>query len=361
MHLRTLPSHSARAAPSGGPGPGRGRIAPSRGVKLVRSGMVRPVTAQVPALTVSVVVPVYRSIDTLPILVARVHAALQGVLHEIVMVDDGSPRATWEMVEQLATGDASVVGLRLGRNAGQHNALLAGLRASRYEITVTIDDDLQNPPEEIPCLLDALSEDVDVVYGAPQEVAQRRWRRRSSSWMRTFMASSLGVDNAARLSSFRAFRTGLRDGFDGDLGPGVSIDALLSWSTSRFAWVYVGHDERAQGRSNYTFRKLLRFALDTATGYSAVPLQIAMSLGLLTALSGFVLFAWVVGRLIVQGTDVPGFPFLASMVAIFSGVQLITIGIIGEYLARMHFRVMRKPTYVIAQRTARRTMEEDEA
>ena len=165
------------------------------------------------------------------------------------------------------------------------------------------------------------------------------------------MASSLGVDNAARMSSFRLFRTHLRDGFDGDLGPGVSIDALLSWSTSRFASVDVQHSERAEGRSNYTFRKLLRFALDTATGYSAVPLQIAMTLGLITAVFGVGVLFWVIGRQIVQGTDVPGFPFLASMIAIFSGVQLITIGIIGEYLARMHFRVMHKPTYVVAERT----------
>jgi undecaprenyl-phosphate 4-deoxy-4-formamido-L-arabinose transferase len=313
------------------------------------------VTAESAALPagVSVVVPVYRSVETLPILVERVHAALGGVAHEVVLVDDGSPAATWTMVAKLAADDPLVVGLRLGRNSGQHNALLCGLRAARYATAVTIDDDLQNPPEEIPKLLDALVEGVDVVYGTPQQVAQRAWRRFSSLWTRTLIATALGAENATRISSFRALRTALRDGFDADLGPSVSIDALLTWSTSKFSSVTVEHHDRVGGRSNYTLRKLVRFALDVATGYSAVPLQIALSLGLLTALFGVVVLAWVLLRLAITGDSVPGFPFLASIIAIFSGVQLVTLGIIGEYLARMHFRVMRKPTYVVAERAGR--------
>lgn len=311
--------------------------------------MAQGVSDSSPVLSVSVVVPVYRSVDTLPLLVARVHAALADRPHEVVFVDDGSPEATWEMVATLARNDPRVVGLRFGRNAGQHSALLAGVRAARYPITVTIDDDLQNPPEQIPTLLAALTDDVDVVYGSPEKVAQRGWRRASSAAIRALMASALGAENAARMSSFRAFRTRLRDGFEADLGPSVSLDALLSWSTSKFGSVTVPHHERADGSSNYTFRRLLRFALDVATGYSAVPLQIAMGLGLLTAVFGFGVLVFVVGRAVTTSASVPGFPFLASIIAVFSGVQLITIGIIGEYLARMHFRIMRKPSYVVAE------------
>ena len=299
--------------------------------------------------SVSVVVPVYRSIETLPLLAARVHAALADRPHEVVFVDDGSPAETWAMVSTLARNDPSVVGMRFGRNAGQHSALLAGVRAARYPIVVTIDDDLQNPPEQIPRLLAALVEGVDVVYGSPASVAQRGWRRVSSAAIRGLMASALGAENAARMSSFRAFRTNLRDGFEADLGPSVSLDALLSWSTSRFDSVTVEHHSRTEGASNYNFRRLLRFAVDVATGYSAVPLQIAMTLGLLTAFFGFGVLVYVVGRAITTSASVPGFPFLASIIAVFSGVQLITLGIIGEYLARMHFRVMRKPSYVVAE------------
>jgi len=308
---------------------------------------------------VSVVVPVYRSSSTLADLVRQIEIALSARPYEILLVDDGSPPETWQIVGNLAAERRNVTGIRLGRNCGQHSALLAGVRAARYGVTVTIDDDLQNPPEEIPRLLGALVNGLDVVYGTPSEVEQRRWRRSSSLWARTLMSTALGAENASRMTSFRAFRTRLRDGFDGELGPAVSLDALLSWSTSRFGSVTVRHEPRSEGRSNYTFRKLLRFALDTATGYSAVPLQLALALGLLTAMFGVGVLIWVVGRLIVTGASIPGFPFLASVIAIFSGVHLLTLGVIGEYLAKMHFRVMRKPTYVVAQQVGGSVGERD--
>lgn len=214
---------------------------------------------------------------------------------------------------------------------------------------MTIDDDLQNPPEEIPRLLDALSTGIDVVYGTPATTAQRRWRAASGTAMRLMLARILGVEGAQDLSSFRAFRSSLRDGFDDALGPAVTIDALLSWSTSRFASVTVEHHDRTEGKSNYSFRKLLRFAFDTSTGYSAAPLQGATIIGAITALFGVGVLVWVAGQVLIVGESARGFPFLASIIAIFAGAQLVALGIIGEYLARMHFRIMRKPTYFIAE------------
>jgi len=306
---------------------------------------------------VSVVVPVFRSGPTLHELIERVGAALHDHPHEIILVDDGSPSATWAVVSDIAAAHPGVTGLRLGRNFGQHNALLAGTRHARYPITVTMDDDLQNPPEEIPKLLRALEEGVDVVYGTTDEQAQDRWRRASGRILRWVMAGAFSAENAAQMSSFRAFRTDLRDAFDSDIGPTVSLDALLSWGTSRFAAVDVEHHARSEGASNYTFRRLLRFAIDIATGYSTAPLQIATAIGLLTSLFGAAILGWVLIRLMMTGESVPGFPFLASTVAIFSGAQLLTLGIIGEYLARMHFRIMRKPTYVIGERADHRADE----
>jgi glycosyltransferase involved in cell wall biosynthesis len=294
-----------------------------------------------------VVVPVFRSGRTLVDLTERVDAALVAIPHEIILVDDGSPPETWAVVEGLAAQHTSVIGLRLGRNFGQHNALLAGVRCATFEVVVTIDDDLQNPPEEIPKLLDAMGDDLDVVYGAAPTMAQHRWRRVAGMITRWAMASALGGENAARMSAFRALRTDLRRGFAGEVGPAVSLDALLAWSTSRFGSVDVEHHPRTEGRSNYSFRRLLRFALDTATGYSALPLKLATGLGILTALFGVGVLGWVLGRLFLTGESVPGFPLLASTISIFAGVQLVTLGIMGEYLARMHFRLMRKPTYVV--------------
>lgn len=300
---------------------------------------------------VSVVVPVFRSTQSLPILVERIHSALSVFDHEIVLVDDGSPPQTWKTIKSICESDDRVVGLRLGRNAGQHSALLAGLRTCRFEVIATLDDDLQNPPEEIQKLIARLLEGSDVVYGVPRQVAQRAWRRHSGQAARKVFASVLEASNISHASSFRVFRAGLRDGFGGALGPGVSLDSLLSWSTSRFGWVEVEHHERANGKSNYSLRKLLGFALDTATGYSAKPLKLALLLGFFTAGFGALVMIFVVAQAIFSGEAVPGFAFLSSIISLFSGVQLLTIGIIGEYLAKMHFRIMQKPTYVVAERT----------
>ena len=301
---------------------------------------------------ISIVVPVYRSSSSLLALAERITLTLQPVRHEIIFVDDGSPGPTWTTIEELAASQPNVFGLRLSRRAGQHAALLAGVRAARFKLTATLDDDLQNPPEEIPKLLLALSEDFDVVYGHAETASHAPWRRLTSRLMRGMMVSILGAANGVNVSSYRVFRTRLRGGFEVALGPGISLDALLSWSTTRFTSVEVEHNQRADGESNYRFRDLLRFAVDTATGYSTAPLRMALALGLLTSMFGLVVLAWVVGRYLLVGSYVAGFPFLASIVAIFSGVQLFTLGVIGEYLARMHFRIMRKPSYVIADSTS---------
>ena len=305
---------------------------------------------------VSVVVPAYRSTTTLSELVARIDLVLGSRPHEVVIVDDGSPPATWEAIGAIARTNPRVTGIRLGRNAGQHNALLAGVRRASMPLIVTMDDDLQNPPEEIPALLAPLERgEADVVYGRPNVIGQPFWRRRASVWSRSIIAWATGPEaarTAVEFSAFRAFRTSLRDGFASDLGPSVSLDALLSWSTTRFTGVAVDHHDRAVGRSTYSVRRLVRFAVDTATGYSTRPLKMASYLGFATVLFGLVALAWVVGRTLVRGVEVPGFAFLASIVVIFSGAQLVTLGIIGEYLARMHFRTMRKPSYVVAEETA---------
>lgn len=299
-------------------------------------------------ISVSVVVPVYRATTSLYPLVTRLETALDGREFEIILVDDGSPPSTWEIAAQLALSRRPVRAIRLGRNFGQHNALIAGIRSARHSVIVTLDDDLQNPPEEVPRLLAALTSGVDVVYGVSPNVAQRAWRRWGSSLSRKII-SYLGAVNVTHMSSFRVIRTHLRDGFPKDLGPSVSLDAMLSWTTERFATIEVKHTDRHEGESNYSASRLVRFALDVATGYSAVPLQLALALGLITAAFGFVVLAYVLVRFAISGTSVAGFPFLASIIAIFSGVQLLTLGVIGEYLARMHFRIMRKPTYVIAE------------
>jgi undecaprenyl-phosphate 4-deoxy-4-formamido-L-arabinose transferase len=218
---------------------------------------------------------------------------------------------------------------------------------------VTLDDDLQNPPEEIPRLLARLEEgDVDVVYGYTPQTSHSRFRRVASVGVRRAVARATRLDSVQYLAPFRAFRTDLRDGFAGAVGPGVSLDVLLGWSTQRFGHVEVRHDVRADGESGYTIGKLLRFAFDTMTGYSTSLLNIVTALGFASVALGLGILTWVLGRYFTQGVSVAGFPFLASSIALFSGAQMLSLGIIGQYVGRIHVRVEGRQTYHIAERVS---------
>ena len=296
---------------------------------------------------ISVIVPVYNSADTVSHLVGRTGAALHSLQQpfEVILVDDGSHDESWKELAKQAELHQWIVPVRLTRNFGQHNALLCGLRKAKYETTVTIDDDLQHPPEEIPRLLELLGE-ADVVYGAPTKQQHGLFRNLASTMTKIALSGAMGAENARHLSAFRALRTSLRDGFDGFSAPNVSIDVLLTWSTTRFTYIEVEHQPRSLGTSNYTIRRLLSHALNMVTGYSILPLQIASFLGLSATLFGGGLLAYLLIRWAVGGTVVPGFTFLASAIVLFSGVQLFALGLIGEYIARIHVRSMGRPPYL---------------
>ncbi|MBN1810220.1 MAG: glycosyltransferase family 2 protein [Anaerolineae bacterium] len=303
----------------------------------------------------SVVVPVYNSERILSELVARLDEVLSGLTDrfEVILVNDGSRDGSWDAICGLAEKYAWVRGMNLMRNYGQHSALLCGIQAARYEVIVTIDDDLQHPPEEIPKLLAKLAEGCDVVYGTPQTEQHGFWRDWASQITKLAMQSTMGAETARHVSAFRAFRTQVRDAFANCRGPFVSIDVLLTWGTVRFAATPVRHEPRRVGKSQYTFRKLVTHALNMMTGFSVLPLQLASWIGFVFTLFGFGVFAFVFGRYLIEGGSVPGFSFLASIIAIFSGAQLFALGIIGEYLARMHFRMMERPSYVVREEVGR--------
>ena len=300
----------------------------------------------------SVVVPVYRAEKTLNELYRRLTAVLahHPEPFEIILVDDHSDDGSWAIIEALARRDQRVRGFRLGRNFGQHGALLCGIRAARYPVTVTLDDDCQNPPEEISALLARLAEGYDVVYGAPEQARHGFFRDRASLLTRIALRGFMGAETARYVSAFRALRTDLRDAFADYSNPFVSIDVLLTYGTSRFSHVIVRQDARLAGKSNYTFRKLAAHAVNMITGFTALPLRLASVTGLAFAFLGALMLAYVLVNFVVTGGIVQGFAFLASAIAIFSGVQLLALGILGEYLGRIHERTMGRPPYRVSER-----------
>jgi glycosyltransferase involved in cell wall biosynthesis len=305
---------------------------------------------------ISVVVPVYFGEKTLPELVERLEVVLGEAAdqHEIILVNDGSTDHSWEVITNLAHKFPAVHGINLMRNFGQHNALLAGIRSARFDLCVTIDDDLQHDPALIPVLMSKMEEGYDVVYGAPLAEKHGLWRDLASVITKATLATVMNATTARHVSALRIFYTRLREAFAQYTGPAVSIDVLLTWGTSRFGYVEVKHEKRMYGESHYTFRKLVTHALNLMTGFSTIPLRVSIGLGFLFILFGVVIFLYVIIRYLIQGGAVPGFTFLASTIAIFSGVQLFVLGIMGEYLARMHFRLMDKPSYVVKSTTEKK-------
>ncbi len=302
-------------------------------------------------LSISVVVPAYKSALSLPELVRRLEPVLTKAADEfeLILVEDGSRDGTWQVISDLSREHHWVRGVRLMRNYGQHNALLCGIRRARHELIVTLDDDLQHPPEEIPKVLDRLGPDTDVVYGTPAVEQHGLWRDVATQVTKFALQSAMGASIARKAGAFRVFRTQLRDAFATYDAPYVSVDVLLTWATTRFDAIKVRHEPRTIGTSNYTFKKLVVHALNMLTGFSTWPLRLASISGFFFTLLGMVALLYVLVRFLITGGSVPGFPFLASMIAIFSGAQLFALGVIGEYLARMHARSMQQPTYTVRE------------
>ncbi|HEY9525937.1 MAG TPA: glycosyltransferase family 2 protein [Anaerolineales bacterium] len=301
-------------------------------------------------MNLTIVVPVYKGETFVRPLVAELIRTLPSFSenYEIILVNDGSPDRSWQLIQDLTRKEQCVRGIRMMRNYGQHNATLCGVRAARYEVVVTMDQDLQHPPGEIPQLLEKLAEGYDVVYGAPRKLPQSLWRNVMTAGIKWILAKVIGLPSVHNVSAFRAFRTHLREAFVNFQSPSLILDVLLSWGTTRFTSVPV--NIAPAERSNYSFTMLVRTATLILIGYSTLPLRIASWIGFGMTLFGLGVFIYVLVVYFTAGSP-PGFPFLASMIALVSGAQLFALGIFGEYLARMFDRSMDRPPYVIQETT----------
>ena len=298
----------------------------------------------------SVVIPVYNGADTVPQLTERLLKVLPELFenYEIILVDDCSPDNSWEVVKSLQSERPEFVrAIHLARNFGQHNATLCGIRAARYEICITMDDDLQHPPEQLPLLLEEFEKGFDVVYAVPKKLPHSWWRNLGSKMTKIILGKIMGIP-IREIGAWRVFKTNLRDAFKDYRSPEVYIDPLLSWGTKKFSHVYVEEDKREIGTSNYSLRTLIKAAMLILTGYSTAPLRFASMLGFIFMLFGLAILIYVLVVFFSLGST-PGFPFLASIISIFAGVQLFTLGIIGEYLARVYDRASDRPPYVVRE------------
>ena len=299
------------------------------------------------AVDISVVIPVYNSAQMLPTLHDRLQTVLMGLekSFELVYVDDGSHDASWSVLRQLQSRDPlHVIAIQLMRNYGQHNALMCGFRQARGDFIITMDDDLQHPPEELPKLIAAIDDsDLDLVYGTYNR-KQHAGPRNIASWLVT-QFYRLVFQSPITVTAFRILRRELLETILPYSLNFTFVDGLLAWNTRRTGEVKVAHDRCAKGRSGYRFRKLLTLALNLFTNFSLLPLQFVSVCGITAAITGFVLGLYYFYLHLNASITVPGYASTIVSIMVLGGLQLMGLGIMGEYVGRLHLNVNRKPQY----------------
>jgi len=309
---------------------------------------------QLPSL--SVVIPVYGSEPVLPELVRRLQAMFdrQGRPsgdYELILVCDCSPDRSWDVIRSLAQQYPWVRGILLRMNAGQHNALMAGFRQARGRVIVTMDDDLQHAPEDIPLLLAELAQGRDVVYARFKSRKHAGWKVAGSRLNDLVAGYLMNKPKGLYLSPFRAMTADIRDDILRYQGPYVYVDGLILSVTRNIGTVDVDHHERYAGDSGYTLRKSISLWLKMATNFSIVPLRITSFVGLCFAGLGFVLALLLIIQKLTLDRMPIGWSSLIVTVLIVGGVQLLALGMLGEYLGRVLLILNSRPQYVVGETT----------
>jgi undecaprenyl-phosphate 4-deoxy-4-formamido-L-arabinose transferase len=294
---------------------------------------------------VSFVVPLFNTGRSLPFLIEAFRELEVKGGWELILVDDGSTDGTARRAAQLVKGlENRVTLVELARNFGEHAAVLEGFRRSRGEFVVNLDDDLQNPLSEALKLLDHLQKTgADVVYSYYEEKKHAWWRNAGSRGLNWIATVLLDKPKDLYLSSFRAMRRELVDRVVQYRGPYPYIDGLILGATNRIERFKVEHAERAEGRSSYTFRKLVRLSLNMLFDFSIMPLRVASVLGGFLCAVGLAMLLRVLLEAVVAGRVQPGWGSLMAVITVFSGAQLLMLGLIGEYVGRAFLTVSGKP------------------
>jgi glycosyltransferase involved in cell wall biosynthesis len=301
------------------------------------------------SLQVSVVIPMFNEELVLHEFYPRLkkEAESWGKSYELLFVDDGSTDNSFELMCEWEKKDSNLRIVKFTRNFGQQAAVLAGFRQSRGDIIVQIDSDLQNPPEEINRLLGAFTDEVDLVVTIPRKRRDSSLRVIGSKVLYYFAQKLFGNRFTLNLSSFRAMRRSVIEKIDQCQDRSRYMAVLMSWMAVPTVHVEVDHNSRKIGQTKYGVLPLLRLTWDLITGYSNFPLRVVTYLGLFGASIGFAIMMFLLYQRLVAGILIEGFVVLSAVFSFFAGVQLLSIGFLGEYLGRVHLQIQNRPDYIV--------------
>ena len=286
---------------------------------------------------ISAVIPVFNSEKTVRKVVERtlqVFSKINGD-HEVILVNDGSSDGSWKVISQLASEHASVKAFNLLKNYGQHAANLCGFRASSGEYVVTLDDDLQNPPEEIEKLLEKAVQGHDLVFGEFEQKKHSLFRRLGSSVVQLINTRVFGKPRNIRMSNFRMIHRSVVERVIEYKSAYPYIPGMLLMFSSSMANVPVRHEDRKEGKSNYTLRKIVSLVAAILFNYSSFPLRMVAGIGLVLSLASLLLGTYYIIVALLEGVDVPGWTTIVVLLSFFNSVILMMLGMLGEYLVRL--------------------------
>ena len=302
-----------------------------------------------PQPAVSIVIPVFNESASIPRLHTRLHQVLQqlGRSFEVVYVDDGSTDRSLQELLVIQGGDPAVKVVTLARNAGQHAAVLAGFAHARGAVVVTLDADLQNPPEEIPRLLAEIDAGHDAV-GTRREGRNDPFLRRAISAVVSRLASlAVGVPMTDCGSMLRAYRRPVVDEILRLAERALFIPALGAWLARRPTEISIRHEARLAGRSRYSPLRFMQLGFDLMTGFSLVPIQLVSLAGLGVSLLGIAFGAFLLIRRLILGPESEGLFTLFAILFVFVGILIFAVGLVGEYVGRIYAEVRRRPPYIV--------------
>ena len=319
------------------------------------SNPVIQIPSQFAVASVSILIPVYKNDGGLDELVSRIGASMASSAYannfELILVDDCSPDKSWQVIQRLAKEHAFVQGATLSRNFGQHNAIMAGLNLVSGQYVVLMDDDLQHPPEAIPDMVQELVAGADVCYTRYANRQHAAWKIAGSKFNDLMASWLLAKPKGLYLSSFKALKRGMVDQIRNHEGPFAYLDGLILDITRRIATVEIQHGTRAYGEGNYSFKKSISLWLRMVTGTSIVPLRMVTLMGALIAMLGFFGAVFVVISNFLYPAESKGWASIIVTILLVSGFQTLFIGVLGEYLGRIHLRLNNKPQYLFRYTT----------
>jgi len=296
----------------------------------------------------SVVIPVFNEAESLQTLHTRLTRVMKALNepYEVIFVDDGSKDSSFQVLKALHGKDKNVKVIRFTRNCGQVPAVMAGFRAAAGEVMINLDADLQNPPEEIPKLIDKLDEGCEVVFGVFQQRKHNCFRRAGSRFAKWVLSRVVSADTT-NISCFRAIRSYVVDRLSLINDRSRFLSGLLCWMGYKVGTVEVKHDARYAGKTKYGTFKLVTRWMDMVVSFTDLPLKLAIYGGVVLGVFAFALALYYMIRHFLHGYGVPGFATIVILVTFFAGVQLFSLGILGEYIGRMNKEVRNRPEYII--------------